>query len=136
MNREEIETINLLISKFMGVEYCKCCDDGWDGVSRSLHANCKKCAKPHTTNLACQNKYTNSIESYSEVWNKLLRDYGIKVETHLISEDIYQIFFESKCNAVLVEYKSKDKESMVHAYARATSEIVDIVLESYNNDRF
>ena len=59
---------NFIIADFMGEERCRCCDFGWDGVSRQISQKCYKCDKPH---MASSFPYDTDMERMEEVLDKL-----------------------------------------------------------------
>ena len=68
----KIKEVNKIIAEYMGFKTCHCCDDGWDGISRSIHNECIKCGKEH---IMLKFNYHRDLNKLISVWRKLGVDY-------------------------------------------------------------
>lgn len=76
-----LPTDKIKLIDFVDGERCRCCDNGWDGVSRSIHWPCHICKKPHVFG----HEYT-TLESLFPVWKKLgLKSITIPIDDTLES---------------------------------------------------
>lgn len=68
-NKMTPEEANKIVALYMGVEICQCCENGWDGKSRSIHNYCHTCGKPHMNYQ--YGKYKENVEECIPVLEKL-----------------------------------------------------------------
>ncbi len=119
------DEINKIIAEYMGVLFCECCKDGWDGFSRGLYYNCSKCKKPHTTYLGCENKYTKSLDELVPVWEKIPEGF---LQISLMASGLFRHEAEAYRDDDDIIYIAKTsvmkRTTIQHAAAEATAKAI------------